>query len=36
LPWASDATHTPGSLDNGFLPDAERFRVMLRITRSAL
>jgi hypothetical protein len=36
LPWASDATHTPGSLDNGFLPDAERFRIMLRITRSAL
>jgi|SRR5690348_6423320 hypothetical protein len=36
LPWASDATHAPGSLDRGFLPDAERFRLMLRITRSAL
>jgi len=36
LPWASDATHTPGGLDRGFLSDAERFRVMLRITRSAL
>jgi hypothetical protein len=36
LPWASDATHAVGSLDRGFLPDAERFRVMLRITRSAL
>jgi len=36
LPWASDATHAPGSLDRGFLSDAERFRVMLRITRSAL
>jgi hypothetical protein len=36
LPWASDATHAPGTLDRGFLADAERFRVMLRITRSAL
>ena len=36
LPWASDATHAPGTLDRGFLSDAERFRVMLRITRSAL
>jgi len=36
LPWASDATQAPGSIDRGFLPDAERIRVMLRITRSAL
>lgn len=36
LPWASDATHTPGALEHGFLSDAERFRVMFRITRSAL
>lgn len=36
LPWASDATHTPGALDHDFLSDAERFRVMFRVTRSAL
>ena len=36
LPWASDATHTPGALDHGFSADAERFRVMLRITRDTL
>lgn len=36
LPWASDATHTPGALENGFLSDAERFRVMFRITRGAI
>lgn len=36
LPWASDASHAPGALDHGFLSDAERFRVMFRITRSAL
>ena len=36
LPWASDATHAPGAIDNGFLSDAERFRVMFRITRSAI
>lgn len=36
LPWAADATHTPGALDRGFISDAERFRVMFRITRSAL
>lgn len=36
LPWASDATHTPGALDNGFLSDSERFRIMFRVTRSAL
>ena len=33
LPWASDATHTPGGLDQGFSSDAERFRVSLRVTR---
>jgi len=31
LPWASDPTHTPGALDNGYLSSAERFRVRLRI-----
>ena len=31
LPWASDPTHTPGALDNGYLSGAERFRVRLRI-----
>ncbi len=31
LPWASDSTHTPGALENGYLSDAERFRVRLRI-----
>lgn len=36
LPWASDASHTPGALDHGFSADAERFRVMLRITRDTL
>ena len=36
LPWASDAKRTADSLDRGFLADAERFRVMLRITRSAI
>ena len=36
LPWASDATRAPGALENGFLSDAERFRVMFRITRGAI
>jgi hypothetical protein len=36
LPWASDATHTPGALDHGFAADSERFRVMLRLTRDTL
>jgi hypothetical protein len=31
LPWAGDPTHTPGALDNGYLADAERFRVRMRI-----
>ncbi len=31
LPWASDPTHTPGALDNGYLSSAERLRVRLRI-----
>jgi len=31
LPWASDPTHTPGALDNGYLAGAERFRIHLRI-----
>lgn len=36
LPWASDATHAPNSLDDGFAADSERFRVMFRITRDSL
>ena len=36
LPWASDATHTPGGLDHGFSADAERFRIMVRVTRDTL
>jgi hypothetical protein len=31
LPWASDPTHTPGAIDNGYLSGAERFRVRFRI-----
>jgi len=31
LPWASDPTHTPGTISDGYLADAERFRVRLRI-----
>jgi hypothetical protein len=31
LPWASDPTHTPGAIDNGYLSGAERFRIRLRI-----
>jgi hypothetical protein len=31
LPWANDPTHTPGAIDRGYLADAERFRVRLRI-----
>lgn len=33
LPWARDAAHAPGSLTGGFSSDAERFRVMFRVTR---
>lgn len=32
LPWASDPTHTPGTLANGYLADAERFRIRLRVS----
>jgi hypothetical protein len=31
LPWSDDPTHTPGTLDNGNLSGAERFRVRLRV-----
>lgn len=31
LPWASDPAHTPGALNDGYLSDAERFRVRLRV-----
>ncbi len=33
LPWASDPTHTPGAIDNGYLAGAERFRLRLRLAR---
>jgi hypothetical protein len=33
LPCASDPTHTPGVIDNGYLSGAERFRVRLRLER---
>jgi len=33
LPWASDPTHTLGTLDNGYLSGAERYRVHLTISR---
>jgi hypothetical protein len=33
LPWASDPTHTPGSIDHGILTGAERFRARLRFAR---
>ncbi len=33
LPWAADATHAPGGVVNGFSSDAERTRVMFRVTR---
>lgn len=33
LPWANDPTRTAGALDHGFLADAERLRVALRVTR---
>ena len=31
LPWASDPTHTSDALDNGYLAEAERFRLRFRI-----
>lgn len=31
LPWASDPTHTPGAIDNGYLSGAERFRMRFRV-----
>ncbi len=33
LPWASDPTHTPGAISNGYLAEAERFRVRLRLSK---
>ncbi|MGZ5926590.1 MAG: hypothetical protein ACXWLJ_07915 [Rhizomicrobium sp.] len=32
LPWASDPTHSPGAIDNGYLSGAERFRARFRIS----
>ncbi|HVV65703.1 MAG TPA: hypothetical protein VHC42_09545 [Rhizomicrobium sp.] len=34
LPWGSDAAHAPGSVEHGYLADAERLRIELRVTRS--
>lgn len=33
LPWASDHTHTPGAIRDGYSVDAERWRVGLTISR---
>ncbi len=33
LPWANDPTHTSGAISDGYLADAERARVALRVTR---
>jgi hypothetical protein len=33
LPWAQDPSHAPGSVTGGYLANAERTRVALRITR---
>jgi hypothetical protein len=33
LPCASDPTHTPGAIENGYLSGAERFRVRMRLER---
>jgi len=33
LPWASDPTHTQGSIQNRYLAGAERFRLRLRLSR---
>lgn len=33
LPWASDHTHTPGAIRNGYAVDAERWRVGFVISR---
>jgi len=32
LPWASDPTHTPGNLANGYLARAEHIRARLRVS----
>jgi hypothetical protein len=34
LPWAHDATHTPGAVSNGYLADAEHFRLRLRLAKA--
>jgi len=33
LPWACDPTHTAGTISNGYLAGAERFRIRLRLGR---
>jgi hypothetical protein len=33
LPWASAPTHTPGTVVNGYLGSAERFRVRMRLEK---
>ncbi len=34
LPWASDPTHMSGAISNGYLAQAERFRLRLRIAKA--
>jgi len=36
LPWARDSTNAPGGLDHGFSANAERFRIMFRVTWETL
>lgn len=33
MPWASDPTHTAGTLSNGYLANAEHFRLRLRLSK---
>lgn len=33
MPWASDPTHTPGTISNGYLAAAEHFRLRLSISK---
>jgi hypothetical protein len=33
LPWAGSPSHTPGLVDNGFVSQAERYRIGLRLSK---
>jgi hypothetical protein len=33
LPWAENASRTPGATENGFVADAERYRITLRLSK---